>query len=100
MDKASEARAPEHPPRVSFRGVRPGDRGAYGVRFERGHVGDGFVDVERTSDGTIHVHDAENVRAIVLAPGALGAERGAAVVLDPAATGVRVSFGAADGGAR
>jgi pimeloyl-ACP methyl ester carboxylesterase len=104
VDKASEARAPEHPSRVTFRGVRPADRSAYGVRFERGHVGDGFVDIERASDGTVRVHDAENVRAIVLTPGALGAETGARVVLDPVASGVRVSWStpgaAADGGTR
>ena len=94
VDKASEARAPEHPSRVSFRGVRPGDRGAYGVRFERGHVGDGFVDIERDGTGTVRVHDAENVRSIVLAPGALGVEAGAPVLLDPVATGVRVSWSA------
>ncbi len=41
------------------------------------------------------MHAAENVSAVTLAPGALGVQPGARVTLDPAASGVRVSWGAA-----
>ncbi len=63
--RASEARAVVHPARVTFRTVRAGDRCAYGVCLERAHAGDAFVDVERKSDGSVHVNRAENARAIV-----------------------------------
>ncbi len=92
--KASTARAPAHPGRVSYRSVRGGDRSAYGVSIERAHAGDAFVDVERASDGGVRVHAAENVSAITLAPGALGVAPGANVALDAAARDVGVTWGA------
>ena len=92
--RASEARAPEHPPRVTYRSVRPEDGGAYGVSIVRSRAGDAFVDIEGTSDGVVRVHAAENVGRIILAPGALGVQPGAAVAIDPAASGVSVSWGA------
>ena len=63
--RASEVRAVVHPSRVTYRTVRAGDRCAYGVCLERVRAGDAFVDVERGSDGSAHVHRAENVRGIV-----------------------------------
>jgi pimeloyl-ACP methyl ester carboxylesterase len=98
--KASTVRATERPARVTYRGVRPEDRGAYGVSFARARGGDAFVDIERTSDGSIRVRAAENVASITLAPGALGAPSGAPISLAPAAAGVRVTWEAAEGGAR
>jgi pimeloyl-ACP methyl ester carboxylesterase len=91
--RASEARAPRSPARVTYRSVRTEDRGAYGVAIERDGGGDAFVDIERTDDGAVHVHRADRVRAITLAAGALGAKEGAApVVVDPAAGQVRVRW--------
>jgi enterochelin esterase-like enzyme len=81
--RAAEARVPEHPARVTFRSVRPEDDRAYGVRIVRDGAGDAFVDVEQRG-GTVVVHAADGVRRIVLAPGALGARRGAPVVWDRA----------------
>jgi pimeloyl-ACP methyl ester carboxylesterase len=98
--RASEAQVQAHPTRVTYRSVRERDRGAYGVTIERAHPGDAYVDVERASDGAVRVHTAENVAAITLAPGALGVEAGASVAIDPAASGVRVSWGAPASGAR
>jgi pimeloyl-ACP methyl ester carboxylesterase len=98
--KASTVHATEHPARVTYRGVRREDGCAYGVSFVRAQAGDAFVDVERTSDGGIRVRTAENVATITLAPGALGAQSGAPISLAPAAAGVRVTWEAAEGGAR
>jgi predicted esterase len=93
--RASEARAPEHPARVTFRSVRPGDVAAYGVRIEKkAPAEDAFVDLERRSDG-VHVLRATGVRAILLSPGALGAPLapGATpLVVDAEANGVRVTW--------
>jgi hypothetical protein len=69
---AARARTPRSPARVTYRSVRPWDRGAYGVRIVRASGrGDAFVDVERRDDG-VHVRRVEGVRAIALSPGALG----------------------------
>jgi pimeloyl-ACP methyl ester carboxylesterase len=98
--KASEARAPAHPRRVTYRSVRASDRGAYGVTFDVMHAGDAYVDLEGASDGSVRVHAADNVSAITLAPGALGVEVGAPVKLDAAAGNARVTWEAPAGGAR
>jgi pimeloyl-ACP methyl ester carboxylesterase len=76
---ASDARAAEHPRRVSYRSVRAGDVGAYGVTITKAHAGDAFIDVEGASDAAAHVRAAENVRVVTVAPGALGVRSGATV---------------------
>lgn len=91
VDRAAAAKAPLHPARVSFRSVRAEDTSAYGVRLVRSGKGDAFVDLEKRSDG-IHVLAAEGAREIVLAPGALGASGGDAIVLERGISGVRVRF--------
>ena len=74
VDDAATARAARFPARVTYRSVRPSDLDAYGVHIERARPsGDAFVDVERRGD-TVHVQRADGVRALVLAPGALGAQ--------------------------
>jgi pimeloyl-ACP methyl ester carboxylesterase len=81
--RAAAAHAPAHPARVTYRSVRPGDLGAYGVRLVRTHRdGDAFVDVEYVAAGSeatrsgrpigIHVHRATGVRSIHIDPGAFG----------------------------
>lgn len=87
---ASEAHAPEHPPRVTYRSVRASDRGAYGVTLARAGAGDAYMDVERAEDGSVHVHQADNVRTITLASGALGARDDAGVIVEPRAGAVVV----------
>jgi pimeloyl-ACP methyl ester carboxylesterase len=89
---AAAARAPVYPAHVSYRGVRPDDRGAYGVRLERAQGGDVSVDVERTSEGDVTLHEAQNVRAVVLAPGALGVVPNARVLVAPGASAVHLSW--------
>jgi dienelactone hydrolase len=95
VDRAADARAPERPARVTYRSVRPGDVGAYGVRITRElATGDAFVDVERRADGVVHVQRASNVRAITLARGALGAASATppAIVVDPGAGSVSAAW--------
>jgi enterochelin esterase-like enzyme len=91
VDLASAARLPDAVDRVTYRGVRPGDDGAYGVRFERARgPGDAFVDVERRA-GAIHVLAADHVARIVFVRGALGTDAARPppiVVDDPGARGV------------
>ncbi len=80
---AASYRGGGRPARVTYRTVRAEDTGAYGVRLVRAHPGDAFVDVGFES-GKVVVFAAENVREIVLAPGALhGAPRGAPVEIRP-----------------
>src|SRR5438552_5330555 len=69
---AAEARAVEHPSRVSYRSFRADDLGAYGVRFARARPeGEAFVDLEKRADG-IYVLAAKGITKIILSPGALG----------------------------
>jgi pimeloyl-ACP methyl ester carboxylesterase len=70
---AATARVPSHVNRVTYRSVRPGDVGAYGVRLERAGDEDAFIDVEQRDDG-VHVLRAEGVRAVELERGALGTD--------------------------
>jgi enterochelin esterase-like enzyme len=96
VDRAHDARVPRSVTRVSFRSVRPEYDGAYGVRVLRASTrGDAVIDVE-ARDAAIHVLRAEGVRAIVLAPGALGlaTERPPAVI-DDAGSQIDVRFEAA-----
>jgi hypothetical protein len=99
VDRAADAHAPEFPSRVTYRSVRAGDGGAYGVRIVRAQQGDAFVDIERITDGSVHVRRADNVRVITLAPGALGASAGAPVVVEGGAS-VRVEWANGIGTAR
>jgi hypothetical protein len=71
VKRASTAKAPEFPSRVTFRSVRAEDVSAYGVRIERTGSQDAFVDLE-AKDGEVVVHEASGVKKIVLAKGALG----------------------------
>ena len=83
--------------RVSYRSVTATQRGAYGVTIVReSAAGDAFVDVERRADG-VHVRSAEGVRAIEIAPGALGVPLAGPrppLLVDCAAPGLRVTWGA------
>ncbi len=72
--EAQTAQIPAAPAHVTFRGVRPGDLGAYGVTLARGAAaGDVFVDIEKIEDGSIRVNALTNVTKITLRSGALGA---------------------------
>lgn len=73
VDRADTLRRIAHPARVSYRSVRPQDRGAYGVALTRTGTGDAFVDVERRGD-RIHVLAAENVASVDIDPRAFGEE--------------------------
>ncbi len=73
VDRAAAAQAPVSPPRVTYRGVRPWDNAAYGVRLMPLGAGDVFIDIERTADG-VHVRRTEGLRAVALDPGALGTD--------------------------
>lgn len=96
VEKAAAARIAEVT-RVSYRSVTGSQRGAYGVTIVReSPTGDAFVDVERRADG-VHVRSADGVRAIEIAPGALGlalAGPRPALLVDCAAPGLRVTWGA------
>ena len=83
--KASEARVPAAPARVTFRSVRPGDTRAYGIHLARTGAGDAFVDVERGADG-VRILGASGVHAIELARGAFGTsvDSPPALIVDPA----------------
>ncbi len=78
--RASEARSPANPARVTFKSVRKADTSAYGVRIERSG-GDALVDVAWRADG-VHVLRASGVRTITLAKGALGAPSDAPIMVD------------------
>ena len=87
--------------RVTYRSVRPGDRGAYGVSIAAGHAGDAFVDIEGTSDGSgARSRGGERERGHAGAGRARGGSRGLRVALDAAVGDVRVAWGAARGEAR
>jgi hypothetical protein len=82
---AAGARIPDSIARVTYRSVRPQDRGSYGVRFERSETrGDALVDVE-LANGAVHVRRAEGVRRIWITPGSLGSDpvHLPAIVIDP-----------------
>jgi pimeloyl-ACP methyl ester carboxylesterase len=96
VERAAIARVAEVT-RVTYRSVTGSQRGAYGVQLEReSPAGDAFVDVERRSDG-VHVRSADGVRAIEIAPGALGLPLTGPrppLLVDCAAPGLRVTWGA------
>jgi pimeloyl-ACP methyl ester carboxylesterase len=76
VDRAAVAYAPEHPEHVSYRSVRAGDDGAYGVHLiRRDPRKDAAFEIERRG-AEVHVLVAENVQRLVLDPGALGIEPG------------------------
>jgi hypothetical protein len=81
--RAAPARAPEHPPRVTFQSVRDEDVEAYGVRLVRAAPGDAYVDISLEA-GKVHVLAARNIKEIVLANGALGAVGTEPIVIDDA----------------
>ena len=93
--RASDARAPASPSRVSFRSVRPTPSAeAYGVHVHRTGTFDAVVDIERRSDA-VHLLEASGVRAIELDRGALGAPMDAepsVVIDDPRAPKVDVRW--------
>lgn len=85
--EAQTARIPASPPRVTFRGVRPNDVGAYGVTLTRGQApGDTFIDIEKLDDGSVRVNALTNVAKITLSQSALGAAADAKIAF---AKGVR-----------
>ncbi len=91
---AATARAEAYPPRVTYRSTRPSDTGAYGIRIVRADPSrDAFVDVERVG-GVVHVRRSEGVRAIWLAPGALGTNSATAPVVVQDGAPVEVRWGA------
>jgi hypothetical protein len=95
VTRAAAARAPEHPTRVTYWSVRPSDVGAYGVRIVRSSAtGDAFIDVERRDDA-VHVRQADGIRGLVLARGALDTSRDhpPSIVVDDARAGVEVAWG-------
>ena len=95
VTRAAAARAPEHPTRVTYWSVRPSDLGAYGVHIVRSSAtGDAFIDVERRDDA-VHVRQADGVRGLVLARGALDTSRDhpPSIVMDDARAGVEVAWG-------
>ena len=100
-EKASTARVPAAPSRVTYWSVRPGDLGAYGVTIVRAHAeGDAYVDVELVGSAVV-VHKATGVRTVTLARGALGTSVGAggappAIVLDAAAKGATARWANGD----
>jgi predicted peptidase len=90
VDKAAEARAPEHPARVTFKSVRERDVEAYGVRLVRAG-GDAFVDLERR-EASVHVLRAIGVKGISLAKGALGATGELPIVLEKGVSPVELHW--------
>ena len=69
---AASIRRADAPSRVSYWSVRPEDTEAYGVRLVRASPsGDAFFDLSREGDA-VHLHRAENVRALHLPRGAFG----------------------------
>lgn len=99
VDVAAAARVDEAPTRVTYRSVRAGDTGAYGVRIARaaGAIragADAFIDIERRDDA-VHVARADGLAAVVLSRGALGAssDRPPRIVVDdPRAAGLDVRW--------
>lgn len=82
--RAATARVQEAVTSVTYRSVRPWDTEAYGVHLvRRAERGDAFIALSAQHDA-VHVVGAENVRAIVIDPGALGTHAGTPppIVLD------------------
>ena len=69
--RTAKVRRVAWPTRVSYRSVRDGDVGAYGVNFRKS-APRSFVDVEY-KDGEILVHSCAGISTITLHPRALGA---------------------------
>src|SRR5262249_45521849 len=88
---AAEARAPEHPSRVTFKSVRAANRDAYGVHISSAGPGDAMVDLERRADG-VHVLHASGITSITLASGALGVTADAPIHFEPGVTAVPVHW--------
>lgn len=81
VSRASTARAPEHPSRVTFSSARDEDVEAYGVRLVRAVPGDAHFDVSLEA-GKIHVLVGRNVKELVLAKDALGASGSEPIAID------------------
>jgi pimeloyl-ACP methyl ester carboxylesterase len=97
VDKAAEARSPEHPSRVTFKSVRLEDTGAYGVHIVRSG-GDALIDVERRGE-TVHVLRATGVKSIQFERGALGASAELPLVFEAGVPTVEARWATPDGGA-
>jgi len=91
VERASRARVPDHPSRVTFRSVRPEDDRAYGVRLVRSGPNDAFVDIEERG-GRVIVHETFGVRKILLEPGALGARHGEPIDFRRVSRGLEVRW--------
>ncbi len=76
VELASTARAPARPARVSYKSVRPGDTGAYGVRLVRERAtGDALIDVEYVA-GRLRLKAIFNVKELHFKRGAFGLKEG------------------------
>jgi pimeloyl-ACP methyl ester carboxylesterase len=76
VELAAGARAPAHPTRVSYKSVRPGDAGAYGVRLVREKPGgDALFDVEYVA-GRVRLKAVFNVKELFFKRGAFGLKEG------------------------
>lgn len=76
VELAATARAPARPTRVSYKSVRPGDTGAYGVRLVRERAsGDALVDVEYVA-GRLRLKAVSNVKELYFKRGSFGLKEG------------------------
>jgi pimeloyl-ACP methyl ester carboxylesterase len=94
VDRASEARTPDAPARVTYTSVRPADTTVYAIRFARVGAADATIDLERRADG-VHVVRASGVRSVTLPRGALGvppSQTPPVVIDDPDARAVSIGW--------